>query len=688
MIAWLKARFVGPTGGADPTYLLVLFLLFFFDEFDTAGFNVLAPQIKKTFDLSNQGFGLVVGVNLLVLIILSIPLGYYGDRLPRTKLVVLGAILAGTFSLLTGAAPTLLLLVFVRIGNGMGLLVNDPVHRSLLSDWYEPGVRPQVYAAHANGQRYGAIIGAAFAGGLAYVVGWRFTFAVLFVPIVMMAFVASRTLKEPVRGATDDPLAALVAAEERAVSFSRGVRILMNVRTLRTQFTSWVAIGAGLLPLSIYIPIYLDEEFHLNSFEIGLLVSFGFLAQLIAVQLSGRWTMRWVAKGLGEPVKYAGYALAGVGPCILVMSVSHYLPLSIAGLLGAYFVGGIFTPPFLATQAIVSPARVRTLSFSFGALFIGSGFVLFLLIFGQVANNSVRTGLAATSAFWIIGGLILRSAGRTVPADAAKALATLAATAAMRAARLSSSANRSVLQVRGVDVSYGPVQVLFGVDLEMNEGEIIALLGTNGAGKSTLLKAISGLVPIQAGSIFLGGEDISGFDPEDSFATGLVQVPGGRGIFPGLTVRENLEVSIWAAKQAKLATVGTMSAALEQFPRLAERIDQPASVLSGGEAQMLTLAQAFISKPKLLMIDELSLGLAPIIVEGLLEAVRTIHAGGTSIILVEQSVNVALTVADRAVFMEKGEVRFSGPTAELLHRDDILRAVFLGGAASAEGMFG
>jgi ABC-type branched-subunit amino acid transport system ATPase component len=123
------------------------------------------------------------------------------------------------------------------------------------------------------------------------------------------------------------------------------------------------------------------------------------------------------------------------------------------------------------------------------------------------------------------------------------------------------------------------------------------------------------------------------------------------------------------------------------FPNLARRLDSPAAVLSGGEQQMLTLGQAFIAKPKLLMIDELSLGLAPIVVEELLGVVSRAHAEGTSVILVEQSVNVALTVADRACFMEKGEVRFAGPTAELLHRDDILRAVFLGGAAAAEGVF-
>jgi len=232
---------------------------------------------------------------------------------------------------------------------------------------------------------------------------------------------------------------------------------------------------------------------------------------------------------------------------------------------------------------------------------------------------------------------------------------------------------------RNVDVSYGQVQVLFGVNLDLREGEIIALLGTNGAGKSTLLKAISGMVPTTRGAIYFEGEDITGMEPEDTFFAGVVQVPGGRGIFPGLTVDENLRVAAWASRQPKNELDQLIARVYEIFPALRARIRQPASVLSGGEQQMLTLGQAFISRPKLLMIDELSLGLAPILVEQLLEIVKAIHDQGTSVVLVEQSVNIALTVAERAYFMEKGEIRFSGATNELLGRDDILRAVFLGG---------
>ena len=241
-----------------------------------------------------------------------------------------------------------------------------------------------------------------------------------------------------------------------------------------------------------------------------------------------------------------------------------------------------------------------------------------------------------------------------------------------------------ILRCQGVEVAYDGVQVLFGVDLEVRQGEIIALLGTNGAGKSTLLKAISGLVDPIGGSIVFDGRDITHADAVRTSRMGIVQVPGGRAVFPTLSVAEHFTVGSWLfARDDQAAVSERRSAVLERFPRLRERWTQLAGNLSGGEQQQLALAMAFVARPRLLVIDELSLGLAPSIVEQLLDLVRDIHAQGCTIVIVEQSVNVALTIASRAYFMEKGEVRFSGATADLLERGDILRSVFLEGAASS-----
>ena len=231
-------------------------------------------------------------------------------------------------------------------------------------------------------------------------------------------------------------------------------------------------------------------------------------------------------------------------------------------------------------------------------------------------------------------------------------------------------------------VAYDKVRVLFGVDIEVGRGEIVALLGTNGAGKSTLLKAISGLVEPIEGTIVFDGRDITHVGPVAAAKSGIVQVPGGRAVFPTLTVAEHFKAAAWLFTREDDAEVRARTdRVLELFPRLKERWHQMAGNLSGGEQQQLGLGMAFVAKPKLLIIDELSLGLAPTVVEQLLGIVRAIHAEGCTVILVEQSVNVALTIAQRAYFMEKGEVRFQGPAAELLRRGDVLRSVFLQGAA-------
>ena len=240
--------------------------------------------------------------------------------------------------------------------------------------------------------------------------------------------------------------------------------------------------------------------------------------------------------------------------------------------------------------------------------------------------------------------------------------------------------SQPLLEVRTLDASYGTVQILFGLDLTIDRGEIVALLGTNGAGKSTLFKAITGLLPPHGGTVTFDGDDITGRPTDEIARRGVVMMPGGRSVFPTLTVRENLRLACWTKRKDKAAVEEAEARVVGMFPRLGERIDQAAGNLSGGEQQMLAIGQAMIPDPTLLLIDELSLGLAPTVVGQLVEVVQQLHASGLTIVVVEQSINVALKLADRAVFMEKGEFRFTGPTKELLERPEILRSVFIEGA--------
>jgi ABC-type branched-subunit amino acid transport system ATPase component len=237
-----------------------------------------------------------------------------------------------------------------------------------------------------------------------------------------------------------------------------------------------------------------------------------------------------------------------------------------------------------------------------------------------------------------------------------------------------------ILQAIDIDFAYGKLQVLFGISIEVYRGEALALLGTNGAGKSTLLRAIAGLEQATAGRVIFDNQDITGVPAEQLAARGIVLIPGGRAVFTDMTVDENLQIQAMSLRKRRAWVRERRELVLSTFPRLAERLGQQAGSLSGGEQQQLALAKALLLDPKVLCVDELSLGLAPVIVGELLEIVERIHQSGVTVVLVEQSLNIACKLCERAVFLEKGEVRFEGRTADLLERDDIARAVFLGEA--------
>lgn len=233
--------------------------------------------------------------------------------------------------------------------------------------------------------------------------------------------------------------------------------------------------------------------------------------------------------------------------------------------------------------------------------------------------------------------------------------------------------------VSGVDFSYGKLQVLFDISLDVAAGEALALLGTNGAGKSTLLKVMSGLERPDRGTVTIDGKDVTATPAEQLADDGLVLIVGGKAIFPDMTVDDNLEIMGHTAGVSSETMAERLDVVFETFPRLAERRRQRAGTMSGGEQQQLAVSKALLVEPSVLCIDELSLGLAPVVVAELLEVVRAIHDLGVTLVVVEQSLNIAADLCDRAVFLEKGEVRFEGGTDELLERGDIARAVFLGG---------
>ncbi len=233
-----------------------------------------------------------------------------------------------------------------------------------------------------------------------------------------------------------------------------------------------------------------------------------------------------------------------------------------------------------------------------------------------------------------------------------------------------------MLEIKNLNVGYGEVQVLWDIDMEVKEGEVVALVGSNGAGKTTLLYTISGLLHPMSGSIRFNGQEIAGLPSEEIVDLGITQVPQGRKLFAGMTVKENILMGAYHRKDKKQIQKD-YEFVLELFPRMAERLSQPAGSLSGGEQQMCAVARGLMAAPKLLMIDELSLGLAPIIVENIYEAVSEVIKRGTTVLIVEQDVMLALEQADRAYVLDVGHMRMSGPAKEMMD-NPVIKEAYLG----------
>lgn len=234
-----------------------------------------------------------------------------------------------------------------------------------------------------------------------------------------------------------------------------------------------------------------------------------------------------------------------------------------------------------------------------------------------------------------------------------------------------------MLQIREIDVFYGVIQALKAISMEVEEGSIVTVIGANGAGKTTTLKTISGLLRARSGSILFKGLDISRQRPDKIVGLGISQVPEGRRVFPDLTVMENLEMGAYLRKDKK-AIARDIDSVFDRLPRLRERTRQMAGTLSGGEQQMLAIGRALMSRPELMIMDEPSMGLAPLLVKDIFDIIQEINSQGTTILLVEQNARLALSIAHKAYVMETGEIVLSGLPEHLINSEDVKKA-YLGG---------
>jgi ABC-type branched-subunit amino acid transport system ATPase component len=590
---------------------------------------------------------------------------------------------------LSGMAVNAFSFFWARFGVGIAKANTIPVHSSMIADTYPIGIRGRIGAIDKGTGRLIAVISPILVGGIAAIAngpgevdGWRWAYYILGIPVAIAA-IAAFFLKEPQRGrwekedvlgesfTEDDPLPVSMDA-----AFSR----LMRIKTVKSVVLGFSALGFGLFTAPVLENLWLEDRFGLESFERGAwATAAGLFTVLSLVYVGPKFDRLW-RENPTRTLQMIG-ALIGFSAIFkpiqwAMPTVPLFIAFSIPTLVMLNTAFAMVSP---VMQAIV-PYRLRGSGTALITLYIffigGTGGGLISFMFADSWGPRVTT-LVLTIPSAILGGWIMYRGARHVRHDLSLNVQELFDEQDEQR-RTSGDSEVPALQLNNIDFSYGPVQVLFDVAFEVRKGETLALLGTNGAGKSTILRVISGLGIPQRGVVRLGGRTVTYTSPQLRSRLGIQQLPGGKGVFPDMTVRQNLVMGSYIHRRDSVDVERRIASVLELFPDLERRQGQRASSMSGGQQQMLALARVLLHEPEILLIDELSLGLAPTVVQDLLELIERLQERGQTIILVEQSLNVALSIADRAIFLEKGQVRFAGSAQELLERDDLARAVFLG----------
>jgi branched-chain amino acid transport system ATP-binding protein len=674
--------------------LLVLFLMNAVDGLDRGAFNVLLPNIRDDFRLSGSGILAVIALTAPFGSLVGLLVGYLGDRIRRTPMVRGGTLVWGAAALLCGVSPSVTWFAIGRAGAGMGQIVNAPLHQSLIADYYPPATRPKVFAFYRASDAFAGLVGPVLAGLLAASFGWRMPFVVMAV-LAGGAIAFSLRLREPVRGRFDRIAAGatgrLADTEAKPPTFGESWRLLYTVATVRRLYFTLPLLGASVLGIFSVMSLYFERVFGLTELQRGWVFTLDQPFTLLGLAVGAPLAARMAERDPGEALRFLRYAAIGTAFFIVMTAVAPNIYVAVGASMMRAAAGAILTPTIAAVLTLVMPPRARSLGFAgFGVWFLPS--LVLLPVIGWVGDEyGFRVALLVLAPVYVLGMFTLSTASKSVKSDIenTRRWAVLESQARLERLEFSEAVARgdadvsrfTMLDVRDIHFSYGHVKVLFGVDLQVPRGARIALLGTNGAGKSTLLNVVAGLLTPDVGtggSVWFKNDDVTLLLPEDRVKHGMVLLGGGRSTFPSLTVEENLRVGAYPFLRDKPLVDERMTEALELFPVLTSRLSQRAGTLSGGEQQLMALARMFIAGPELLMIDELSLGLAPVVMQEIFRMVDEIAQRGTTLILVEQSLNVALALTDHAYFMEKGEIKFSGPTSDLLDRGDLVRSVFFG----------
>jgi ABC-type branched-subunit amino acid transport system ATPase component/sugar phosphate permease len=654
-----------------------------------SGLGVLAPDIQRSFHVKDAALGAAVFAASAAQIAVGLPIALLSDRGSRVRVAGVTLLIFAFVVPLMGTVQNIWPFALLGIAASVGKAPVDTTHLSYLSDYYPVEARARVVAYKRGAEPFARTLGLALMGVIAAATGswrWAFSVALLGIPVAMVIL----RLREPERGEHESEhilrQSGLEAEnpDETApkVLFGAAVQRLLRIRSLYFQLMAVAVLGFVGLGIPLYGSLYLDREWHQKvggRTEVYFVVG---LSAFLIIPVAGLVGDRMFRRR-PESVLYLG------GGCLMAFGVifvtSLYMP-ELWMVTAGWFLAECCLAPLgtaiFQTVAATAPPQMRTLAFAlFGVYGLVIGGFFGAVVLGAISSangytHGPKVALTYMAPVCVIGGILLVIGARYVRRDITLVIEDVLERYQETKRRQAGGAIPA-LQIRNLDFAYGTNQVLFDVNLDVEQGEIVALLGTNGAGKSTLLRAVAGLEHPTRGTIRLFGTTSTWLEAEQILELDTGLLVGGKMTFPGMSVRENLRVASYAMRKDRSRVDEAFGEAIGAFPSLEPLLDRPAGALSGGEQQMLSLARVLLSRPRLLMIDELTLGLAPKTIEQLIDIVRRVNASGTTVLLVEQSVNLALSLAAHSFFLERGEVRFDGPTEELLTRDDLLRPVFL-----------
>ncbi len=646
-------------------------------------FSSVVPFIKHDFHLSDTRIGILGSAFLITATLGTVPFGAMVDRLRRTRVVAWGAVAWGFALLANGLAGGYLTLLTARAALGVTQPAAGPASQSLLADYYPVDQRSKVMSVYQCGQLLaffliplGAVMATAW--------GWRSAFYFFALPGFVVAALVWH-LKEPVRGAQDRTHAQRRSTGVTSTAPADGgprigareaYREILGCPTYTFALVSTGIGGFFFGGIGVWTVTFLTRYHRLSVPQASAAVSLFALGGLVGALGSGYFADRLVHAGrpaarvlvaggsrlLCAPLMFIAFAVPNIVVMLTVFTVGAALIIAPLPVLNAA-IADVLHPNLrgrgVALYTIAKSLCEGTSPIAFGFLADRIGLrAAFLVLIPLVAVAGAVLLVFGTAHY---GRDRARALASMAPEGSASGSSEPQADVLASASPAAGAADRpELLKLTGVDFSYGQIQVLFDLNLSLISGGCHVLLGRNGVGKTTLLSCIAGLQDPQSGQIWFRGGEISGVPPEQRSRMGVSLIVGGKATFPSLSLRDNLWMGAYSFSRDRRLVQERFDAVLDVFPVLRRRLAQTAGTLSGGEQQMMALGRALMSGPELLLVDELSMGLAPHIVEEIIRVVGEIVSFGTTVLVVEQSLEVALRIADDILYMDRVGIRDLG----------------------------